>query len=396
MLLKCKRNQNYLKVYECPENNEKFGLVAINGNMKQAIIEHLQTNLATYGSYVKSGGALSEFYIPSMLAGGSGAFGLAAATSGTLFMATVNPATLMTLGNGVGSAVMGASGIVAQAPFIAATGAIMPVVAPLLAFQALSTIMLMQQFTIVNEKLNQMQQTVGRILQRNEATFIGELISAGSRLNILEKEYTSTHRFSDDMKTRLALVEDKVNPYFERYQYLHNAQAIDKTLCAESLRMKNLDAYMATLLSVLDLQIDVLRLKMTLQENPAFVSTLINDLIEKTERYETLWNSVENNPRQVEGLTQSLQETISAMNGWQKHMPRWLGGKRDQRKLTERMKDSLSELNTRDKTNDMIEIAKSADNFGKKIKASTEQISLLYWEDSAGKHSYYTNDIIIK
>lgn len=396
MIFKKKYTKNYLKVYENHENGEKFGLVAINGDMKEAILKNLQVNLAVQGQYITSGGLLSELCVPSLLASGSGALGMAAATSGTLFMATANPATLMTIGNGVGSAVMGSTGIVAQAPFISATGAIMPVVAPLIAFQALTTIMLMQQFGIVSEKLDNMQKEVSRILQRNEATFVGELISASTRLDAIEREFNATHKFSDDMKIRLALIEDKVNPYFERYRYLYENQHIDRTLNAESLKFKNLDAYMATLLSILDLQIDILRIKLTLQENPAFVKTLANILVEKTEKYQALWTSIENNPKNVEDMAQSLKESILAMNGWQKHMPRWLGGRREQRKASESSNASLNGLNTRGKTEYMVEAARSAIDFGKSVANSVQHVALLYWQDENGEHSYYTNDLVIK
>lgn len=395
-MFKKKYTKNYLKIYENPENGEKFSILAINGEMKDAILKNLQVNLAVQGQYITLGGALSELCVPTLLASGSGALGIAAAASGTLFMATANPATLMTIGNGVGSAVMGSTGIVAQAPFIAATGAIMPVVAPLIAFQALTTIMLMQQFSVVSEKLDKMQQEVSRILQRNEATFVGELISASTRLEAIEKEFQVTRNFSVDMKIRLALIEDKINPYFERYRYLYEAQRIDRTLNADSLKFKNLDAYMATLLSILDLQIDILRIKLTLQENPAFVKTLANVLVEKTDKYQALWTSIESNPRNVEDLGQSLKDSILAMNGWQKHMPRWLGGMREQRKATESTNSSLNALNKRCKTEHMVETARSTIEFGKAINSSVQQVALLYWQDENGKHSYYTNDLVIK
>ncbi len=396
MMFRKKYNKNYLKVYENQGTGEKLAIAAINGEMREAILKNLQTNFAMQGQYVNSGGTLSELCVPTLLASGSGALGMAAATSGTLFMATANPATLMTIGNGVGSAVMGSTGIVAQAPFISVAGAIMPVVAPMIAFQALTTIMLMQQFSIVSEKLDKMQQEVSRILQRNEATFVGELISASTRLDAIETEFRVTRKFSDDMKIRLALIEDKVNPYFERYRYLYDAQGVDKTLSADSLKFKNLDAYMATLLSVLDMQIDILRIKLTLQENPAFVKTLANVLVEKTEKYQTLWTSIERNPRDVEDLSQSLKESILAMNGWQKHMPRWLGGMREQRKAIENTNSSLNGLNTRGKTECMVETARSAIDFGKTLTSSVQQVALLYWQDENGKHSYYTNDLVIK
>lgn len=396
MFKKRKQTKNYTRIYECPDSGEKFGLLAINGDLKNNIIANFQSNFMAQGYHIKTGGALSELCIPTLLAGGGGAFGLTAATSGTLFMATANPATLMAIGNGVGSAVMGAGGIVSQAPFIPVAGAIMPVAAPLLAFQALSTIMVLQQFKAVNERLDKMQQEVSRMLQRSEATFIGEFISAASRLEALENEHDISNRFTNDMAIRLALIEDKVNPIFERYHYLYEAQIIDITLSTEGLALKNSDAYMATLLSILDLRIDILRLKLTLQENPAYIKISATNLVEKAKQYQTLWNSIENSPKQVEELTQSLKEIVSAMNGWQKLMPSWLGGKRNQRKSIESTKEALSELNTRNNTEGMVEASRSALKLGELIINDAEQTTLLYWEDEFGKHSYYTNDIIIR
>lgn len=74
------------------------------------------------------------------------------------------------------------------------------------------------------------------------------------------------------------------------------------------------------------------------------------------------------------------------MNGWLKIMPWWLGGKRDQRRLSESTKEALSELNTRNKTEGMVEAARSALEFGESIINDAEQATLLYWEDEFGKH----------
>lgn len=122
MFGKRKQTKNYSRIYECLDSGEKFCLLSINGDLKNNIIENFQANFQTQGDHIKTGGTLSELCIPTLLAGGGGALGIAAATSGTLFMATTNPATLMAIGYGVGSAVMGAGGIIGQAPFIALSG----------------------------------------------------------------------------------------------------------------------------------------------------------------------------------------------------------------------------------------------------------------------------------
>ncbi|MFW6029261.1 MAG: hypothetical protein ACOCRO_03305, partial [Halanaerobiales bacterium] len=50
---------------------------------------------------------------------------MSATTSGQLFMATANPAALVTIGNGVGNTVMGPSGFIAQISFIPVSGGIL-------------------------------------------------------------------------------------------------------------------------------------------------------------------------------------------------------------------------------------------------------------------------------
>lgn len=395
MFLK-KYKKNVAKIYECPESGEKFGLIAINGNMKDKVLEKFQETFNIQGYHVSTGGKASELCIPTLLASGGGALGITAATSGTLFMATANPATLMAIGNGVGSAVMGTGGIIAQAPFVPAAGALMPVAAPLLAYQALSTIMILQQFNSINERLVKVEKTVNRVLQRNEATFIGELFSASSRLDNLENEFSITNIFTEDMIIRLALIEDKVNPLFERYKYLYSALDFGEELNFDDLRYNKADAYMAIVLSILDLRIEILRLKLTIQENPGFLKHLAENIIEKVERYKQLWSDIENSPIRVEQVSDSLRDAVSRMNRWQKHVPSWLGGKRKKRKELEKQESDLSTLNSHENTKNLLDAARDATKFGESLIESTEPVTLLYWEDEFGKHSYYTNDIMIK
>jgi hypothetical protein len=398
MFLQKRFKTNVAKIYKSPDSDEQFGLIAINGEMKDKLLSKLRENFQVQGDHVQNGGKASDKCIRTLLAGGTGALSMTAATSGTLFMATANPATLMVIGNGVGSAVMGAGGIVAQAPFLPIAGALMPVAAPLLAFQALSTIMILQQFESINKKLVNIEKTLNRVLQRNEASFIGEVISASSRLESIEKEFEITNSFSQDMIIRLALVEDKINPIFERYKYLYEAQDLNQQLTAENLGFKQTDASMAVVLSILDLRIDILRVKLTLQENPGFMKGFAEILVEKVERYKKLWTDIENSPRKVSEVTDSIKQTVSDMNWWQKQMPGWLGGKRKQRKEVETTVKSIEEKNTYVNVYETVEAAKTATTMGKELieQVKIEPQTLLYWEDENGINSYYTNDVMIK
>lgn len=108
------------------------GLIAVTGRTRDALIASLTSSLATTGKYTPDARAVSPQILGSTASTATAVASTAAsaAIAPTLFMATANPATLMQLGSGVGSAVMGAGGIVAQAPFIP-VAASLPVVAPL-------------------------------------------------------------------------------------------------------------------------------------------------------------------------------------------------------------------------------------------------------------------------
>ncbi len=398
MLFHKRFKKNVVRVYRSANSTEQFGLIAINGAMKDRLLAKFRENFQVQGNHVQNGGRASDKCIRTLLFGGTGALSLTAATSGTLFMATANPATLMAVGNGVGSAVMGAGGIIAQAPFVSVAGALMPVAAPLFAFQALSTIMILQQFESIGKKLDHIEKTLNRVLQRSEATFIGEVISASARLESIEKEFDVANAFSQDMVIRLALVEDRANSLLERYKYLYEAQDYDRQFKDEDLGFKQTDASMATVLSILDLEIDILRIKLTIQEDPAFLKGLAEGLVDKVERYKKLWSDIENSPLAVTEVTQSMKQTVNEMNFWQTHIPEALGGKRKQRKEMESTAKALDERNSYVNVIDMVDGARAAASLGQELISQrvVEPQTLLYWEDENGVNSYYTNDVLIK
>ena len=92
--------------------------------------------------------------VPMLGAGSTAASSLLA---GNVFLATANPATLMTIGTGVGIGLSwGLTGIVAAAPFVAAHGALIPVLAPVMLFTTVSSVMMCA-------RLDRVQRTLGRL-----------------------------------------------------------------------------------------------------------------------------------------------------------------------------------------------------------------------------------------
>ncbi|GHU18153.1 hypothetical protein FACS1894163_09850 [Spirochaetia bacterium] len=147
-----KKNKIFVKQFNNEEQKSAVTLLSFDGKIRDQIIEQFNMNYLTTGNHIQNGGKSSTKSILTLIASGTGSVGLSGVASGQLFMATANPATLMSIGNGIGSAVMGAGGIVAQAPFIPLAGALMPVVAPLIAFQIISTMTIMKEYKISLKK----------------------------------------------------------------------------------------------------------------------------------------------------------------------------------------------------------------------------------------------------
>jgi len=423
-----KKNQILVKQFNNEEKNSPITLLSFDGKIRNEIIEKFKINFLTTGSHIENGGRSSPKSILTLIGSGAGSIGLAGAASGQLFMATANPATLMAIGNGVGSAVMGAGGIVAQAPFIAVGGALMPVIAPLIAFQMISTITIMNEFKIVNKKLDNIKSLIERSIQRDEATNLGIIISAFNRIEDIEHQFEMQKYFNIDMMNRISLLENSVNPLFERYNYLYssvgetvsktdidysilkdvgmnvlfplfntlhmeNRQSYTISVSSEDSQFKRMDAYFTILTSILDLRISLLRIKLNMQEAPEYVETSTIKFKSKVNFYKSLWENIKNNYENIQEISKQMNETIESMNWWQRNLPSWLGGKRKERKENEKNIKILSMDNDFYKNTLKVTIKNS--------KKSIQQIeqkpqaNLIYWKDELGEHSYYSEDLSI-
>lgn len=384
-----------VKQFTSEDGNPVGALMVFDGKLRDSIVTNFEENFRLEGNHIKNGGKISKTSILTLLGSGGGALGTSAVMSGQLFMATANPATLMAIGNGVGSAVMGAGGIVAQAPFIPVAGALMPVLAPLLAFQAISAIMTMNQFQSIHERLDTIEKSVNRMLQRTEATFAGEVLSAARRVEEIETQFRICNHFTNEMIIRLALLEDKVNPMFERYRFLHDAQKIDASANLADLRFKQNDAYFSILLSILDIRIDVLRLKLALQENVGYINHASDRLSKKLVYYNDLWVCIGANADGVQDVISDLKGMVESMNWWGKTMPRFVLGSREERIKAENKSAGLSE-HAEQLKKELAPNLETAKELGTTLLVGLTKpkpMDLIYWRDDRGEHSYYTDDL---
>ncbi len=259
---------------------QEFAVVDLGTDLSRELRFQIDKNILTRGEPFESGGILGTACLPIV---GAGAAAASALSAGNIFLATANPATLMRIGAGVGTAVIGRGGtIVAHAPFVAAGSAILPVVAPVMFFMTVSSMMTCARLDQVQASLDQLAKAVEQLLLRQTADDYATLVSALGRLRDLSEEFDGCRRFTDEMRIRLALAERDLNVLHHKYVFLLKrpvASEFDANLAPS-------DVEFFTAASLADIQIDRLRLKLALQDNPDDAYRRISTLNAKMDDHE--------------------------------------------------------------------------------------------------------------
>lgn len=226
----------------------------------------------------ESGGVVESGWLLPALGGAS--LASSSLLAGNVFLATANPATLMTIGTGVGSAVMGPAGIVAQAPFVAASTALMPVVAPLMLFATVSAV-------VTNARLDGAQRTVGALVEEVErvrsvleARNYARFESAASMLDGLAAEYARFGRFGAGNTTTLALARQTTSELRAQFGALVDAPVTSEPEARRAVA----DLARFHLATILDLRADTLHMCLTLQNDHELVEHRESELVQKAER----------------------------------------------------------------------------------------------------------------
>lgn len=373
-----------IKKYEL-EGDKTLSLLEIQGPVKDQLVEHFR-QLGNQDS--SDCGAVSPKSILSLIGGATVSGVGSAALSSNLFVATVNPATLMQIGNGVGSAVMGSSGIIGQAAFIPAATAVLPIALPVIAFQAMTTLVILKQFNVVNKKLDGIDRNIRKILKRDEASFAGEILYANKQVDLIERQISISKKFTLEMLTNLCVIQNKVGPSFERYRVLYESENLNSKTERDELKQKHHDSHFMVAFSILELRIDLLKIKLAVQDAPEQLELLVEQFKEKSESYKILWEQVKLDPKLAKDLANDLEDAIVEMNWWQRNMPKGLFGKRKDRKEKQVSKERLGQhsKDIEGSIDQLIEV-------GESITTNEKPISLIYWTDHLGEHSYYTTEL---
>ena len=253
---------------------QSLALVDLGSEASKALRESWSTDQPS-----RSAGAIdSTWLLPTLGAGSTAASSLMA---GNVFLATVNPATLMTIGNGVGSAVIGPAGIISQAPFIAASSALMPVVAPVMLFTTVSSVMMCARLDRAQQTLHRLSDVVERVRALLDADDYARFETAAERIDEIRSEFEHARRFASDVPDRLAKIDFDVGLLRSKYGILMTGDVDSE----EGARAAVVDLNRFFLASLYDIQIDVLQLHLALQNDPDVVEFRLSRLREKLERY---------------------------------------------------------------------------------------------------------------
>ena len=212
---------------------------------------------------------------------GAGSTAASSLMAGNVFLATANPATLMTIGSGVGSAVMGPNGIVAQAPFIAASSALMPVVAPVMLFTTVSSVVMCARLDRAQRTLGRLYEVVERVRRLLDAEDYARFETAAERIDEIRSEFEDCRRFASDVPDKLARIDHDVGVLRSKYGRMMTG-GVDSEDAARAA-VSDLNRFF--LASLYDAQIDVLQLYLAIQNDPDVVESRQSRLREKIERY---------------------------------------------------------------------------------------------------------------
>lgn len=379
----------------------EMAVFEFQGELRDLILSNLRNGYLATGSYVKDAKAVSPQGVLSMAVAGAATVGtvLSASLSSTLFMATANPATLMTLGAGVGSAVMGVNGIVAQAPFVAVASSL-PVVAPLMAMQAFTTAIILQQFKRVDQKLDAIKGTLNKAIARSEATHAGELLAASGIVDEVYRQYEQAGSFSNDMLIRLAFAEHDARRLAERFRFLVDAHAIAEVDDIADVQRANYDAHSAMLGSFLDLRIAYLRVCVDMQENPKSLESSVEQLKDKISAGAEFWQLLVNRSETLRNAISEREELLNDMNWVERSLPEFVGGRgaAASKKLAALKGAYVSTLESE------LAIVKGFDSLIQSAKQTlialenpkdrlSSSPTLVYWQDETGEHSFSTESL---
>ena len=314
---------------------------------------------------------------------GTGTTAASSLLAGNIFLATADPATLMTIGRGVGSAVMGPAGIVSHAPFVAASSSILPVVAPVMLFMTISSMITASRLDRVQKTLGTLSEIVERVRHVMEAEAYAKFQSATRHLDDIQSQFEHSQRFTDTMKSELVQAKRDLNLLHHQYGHL-----VRREIRSENdARMAVSDINLFFLSSLMDIRADALRLYLTLQDDPGFAGQRQESLQGKVQRHKDTFRALlDRDP--IEGFHSRIQQDLSSVQFYhlQSHVEMWFGGGlRAAMRKADAIRETFRPIRER--------IKGWTDAFESAARAGREKSIIVYRDDQRVLHAHHSGDL---
>ena len=217
------------------------------------------------GRPFESGGVIDSVWLQPLFAAGSTAASSLAA--GNVFFVTANPETLMVIRGGLSSAIIGEGGrIIGHAPFMAASSAILPVVAPVMLFMTVSSLITGARLDRMQRALGTLSEVLARVRQVMETETYAKFQTATKQLGEVWSQFEHSQRFTDGMKAELVQARRDISRLHHQFGHLTSR----KIGSEEDAKTAASDINLFFLSSLMDIRADVLRLFLTLQDDPEY------------------------------------------------------------------------------------------------------------------------------
>lgn len=294
---------------------------------------------------------------------------------------------------------MGATGIISHAPFIPVASSL-PVVAPILAIQALNTAAMMQQFEQVDRKLDHIKSQLDSLIARIEATHAGRLLAASETIDEIFQQYEIEGQFSTDMIMRLAVAERDVRSLSIRFRQLTES-ITDGDFAVpdadEKIQQANYDAYAAMLASFLELRTSYLRVRVDMQENPLSVNMSTEKLKERIDDSVGFWERLLTRSESLKEMISETESELADMSWSERNLPGGRASRMEQqlKQLRKAYTSTIeSQMGTLHNFSSVIHSVKQVRDAFEEVRPDPESSpTLVYWEDETGKHSFVTDKL---
>ena len=366
-------------------DDRELGIVDLGSVLSRDVRALIDRNILTHGEPFKSGGVLGASCLPILGIGSAAASSLFA---GNVFLATANPTTLMAMKGGVGSAVVVGGQIVGQAPFIAASTAILPVVLPVMFFMTVSSMMMSVRFDRLQSSLDRLAGMIRETLKREVAEDYGEVLSAIARLQDISSEFDESRRFTDEMKIRLALIERDLGAVHQKYDILIGGP-LSRIAGATDVELAPVDQHLYALSGIASIYVDRQRLRLALQDNPDDLVRSVEALNGKVRSArEGFRKLLEDNP--LVEYQKDVSHALADMDWWDRNIL-----KRGRRQSLEEVRHRTTGIRADQLTMVLLSLQSWSDSMAEYEDHGLHQ-SVVYYRCDGGKgelKAHYTADI---